>query len=121
MYRILVADDSTYMRETLCDILREAGYEVIGEAKSGYNAVEIFRALKPDIVMLDAAMPEENGIHALKDIMEIDPDAIVIIITVVGKPDIVLEALTNGARSYLTKPFDEGSVQQAIRQATAVI
>jgi CheY-like chemotaxis protein len=120
MYRVLVADDSAYMRGFLSEILREEGYDVIGQAAGGYNAVEIFKALKPDIVMLDAAMPGVDGIEALKNIMAIDRAAIVIILTVVGKPQIVLEAMAGGARSYLTKPFDTANVLQAIRQATAI-
>lgn len=119
MHRVLVADDSAYMRKYLCDILRQEGYDVIGEASDGYKAVEIFQAVKPDIVMLDAAMPGVDGISALKSIMEIDSSAVVIMLTVVGKPHIVLEALENGAKSFLTKPFDNTNVLQAIRQATA--
>jgi two-component system chemotaxis response regulator CheY len=119
MFRILIADDSNYMRESLRDILQEAGFEVIGEAKNGNNAVEIYKALVPDIVMLDISMPDGDGIAALKQIMELDRDAVVVMLTVVGKPEIVLEALNCGARSFLTKPFDRASVLQAIRQATA--
>lgn len=121
MHRILIADDSIYMRETLREILHEAGYEIVGEAVNGLNAVEIYRALVPDIVMLDITTPQGDGIDALKNIIEINPDAIVIMMTVVGKPDKVLEALDNGAKSYLTKPFDKVSVINAIRQATALL
>lgn len=120
MYRILIADDSNYMRQTLRDILREAGHEVIGEAINGSNAVEIYKALLPDIVLMDVTMPDTNGIDALKKIIEINKDAVVIILTVVGKPEKVLEALNSGAKSYVTKPFDVSSVLNAIKQATAV-
>lgn len=119
MYRILIADDSNYMRESLRDILREAGHEVIGEAINGSNAIEIYRALLPDIVMMDVKMPDINGIEALKKIIEINRDAVVIMLTVVGKPEEVLEALNDGAKSYVTKPFDISSVLNAIKQATA--
>lgn len=118
MYRILIADDSIYMRETLRDILREAGHEIIGEAVSGSNAVAIYRALAPDIVMMDLDMPGENGIDTLNEIIGVNEAAVVIVLTVVGKPEKVLEALNNGAKSYLTKPFDEISVMNALRQAT---
>ena len=121
MYRILIADDSLYMRESLRDILRDAGHEVIGEAASGNNAVEIYRALLPDIVMLDTAMPDGNGMDALKNIIEINGDAIVVMLTVVGKPDIVLKALEYGARGFLTKPFDKTSTLNALAQAVAAV
>lgn len=117
MYRILIADDSIYMRESLHDILREAGHEVIGEAANGNNAIEIYRALTPDIVMLDTAMPDGDGIEALKKIMEINKDAVVVMLTVVGKPDVVLDALNCGARGYLTKPFDKKTAINAIGKA----
>jgi len=121
MYRILIADDSNYMRETLHDILHEAGHEVIGEAINGSNAVEIYKILLPDIVMMDMTMPAETGIEALKKIIEINANAVVIMLTVVGKPENVLEAVNAGARSYLTKPFDASGVLNAIKQATVGI
>jgi two-component system chemotaxis response regulator CheY len=109
------------MRESLRDILREAGHEVIGEAASGNNAVDIYRALTPDIVMLDTTMPDGNGMDALKDIMEINSAAVVVMLTVVGKPDMVLKALEYGARGFLTKPFDRTSAINAITQAVAAV
>jgi two-component system chemotaxis response regulator CheY len=120
MYRILIADDSSYMRETLRDILHSAGHEIIAEAINGTNAVEVFKALLPDIVILDMTMPGENGMETLKKIIDINRDAIVIMLTVVGKPDTVLDALNMGAKGYLTKPFDEMSVLNAINNAAAV-
>jgi two-component system chemotaxis response regulator CheY len=117
MYRILIADDSIYMRETLRDILRIAGHEIIAEAVNGLNAVELYKALLPDVVMLDMTMPGENGIETLSKIMKINKDAIVIILTVVGRPETVLEALNQGARGYITKPFDETSVLKAVNNA----
>lgn len=119
MYRILIADDSSYMRETLRDILREAGHEVVAEAVSGSNAVAIYRALLPDIVIMDIVMPEVNGIEAMKEILQINNDAVVIMLTVIGKPEIVLEALNHGAKGYITKPFVEESVLNAICKAKA--
>ncbi len=119
MYRILIADDSNYMRETLREMLREAGHEVIGEAINGSNAVAIYKALLPDLVMMDMTMPGGDGIDALSEIIEINQNAIVIMLAVVGKPEKVLEALNIGAKSYVTKPFDAASVLNAIKKATA--
>jgi two-component system chemotaxis response regulator CheY len=118
MYRILIADDSTYMRETLRDILQGAGHEIVAEAINGPNAVEIYKVLLPDIVMLDMTMPGENGLEALKQIIGINKAAVVIMLTAVGKPEKVLEALNAGARGYATKPFDGNSILNAIEQAT---
>jgi two-component system chemotaxis response regulator CheY len=119
MYRILIADDSNYMRETLRDILHGAGHEIVAEAANGANAIEIYKALMPDIVLLDMTMPGENGIDTLQKIITANIDAVVIMLTVVGKPESVLDALNLGASGYLTKPFDEASVLNAITKAAA--
>ncbi|UOO38810.1 response regulator [Oscillospiraceae bacterium CM] len=117
MYRILIADDSQYMRENLREIMHDIGYEVVGEATNGLDVVELYRFLLPDIVFVDMKMPESSGIDALKRIIDINKDAVVIMLSVVGKPDQVLEALNCGAKSYLTKPFDKASALHAIKQA----
>jgi two-component system chemotaxis response regulator CheY len=119
MYRILIADDSSYMRETLRDILQGAGHEIVAEAANGPNAVEIYKALLPDIVMLDMTMPGESGLDTLRSIIRINNNAVVIILTAVGKPEKVLEALNAGAKGYVTKPFDESSVLNAISKTAA--
>jgi two-component system chemotaxis response regulator CheY len=119
MYRILIADDSSYMRETLRDILQGAGHEIVAEAANGPNAVEIYKALLPDIVMLDMTMPGESGLDTLRSIIRINNSAVVIILTAVGKPEKVLEALNAGAKGYVTKPFDESSVLNAISKTAA--
>lgn len=119
MYRILIADDSNYMRETLRDILQGAGHEIIAEAINGPNAVEIYKALLPDIVMLDMTMPGESGLETLERIIRINDGAVVIMLAAVGKPEKVLEALNAGARGYVTKPFDESSILNAIEKAAS--
>lgn len=119
MYRILIADDSNYMRETLRDILQGAGHEIIAEAINGPNAVEIYKVLLPDIVMLDMTMPGESGLETLVKIIRINDGAVVIMLAAVGKPEKVLEALNEGARGYVTKPFDESSILNAIEKAAS--
>lgn len=120
MYRVLIADDSNYMREALRDILHGAGHEIIAEAVNGPNALEVYKALLPDIVMLDMTMPGEDSLVTLQKIIGINADAVVIMLTAVGKPEKVLEALNAGAKGYVTKPFDETSVINAVSQATAI-
>lgn len=120
MYRILIADDSIYIRTSLKEILTEAGHEVVGEAENGAVAVELYRSLSPDIVTLDITMPELSGIGALKQIVEYDNNANAIMLTAVGKPDMVLQALKSGAKNYITKPLDKRSVLQAINQVMSL-
>lgn len=114
MSRIVIADDSIFMRSCLKTILVEGGHEVIGEAGNGMEAVELYRTLSPDIITLDITMPELNGIEALKKIIEINKDATVVILTSISKPDSAIEALNNGAKNYINKPFDKDKVLKAI-------
>lgn len=116
MYRILIADDSLYMRLNLKTILLEAGHEVVGEADNGSDAVTQYRSLSPDVVTMDITMPQLNGLEALKQIMEFDRNAKVIMLTAIGKPDMVLECLNNGAMHFITKPFEKRNVLSALNQ-----
>src|SRR5690625_4835053 len=75
---ILIVDDAAFMRMMIKDILTKNGYDVVGEAQDGVEAVEKFQELQPDLVTMDITMPEMDGVTALKKIREIDPDAIVI-------------------------------------------
>ena len=110
MSRILIADDSMFMRSTLKEILVEGGHEVVGEAGNGAQVVELFQKLNPDLVTMDITMPQMSGLEALKKIIELKPDAAVIMLTSISKPENAMEALKNGAKNYITKPFDKAKV-----------
>ena len=84
MASILVCDDAAFMRMTLIKILQGAGHDVIGEAANGIEALEKYRVLKPDVVMMDITMPERNGLEATKDITEYDPTGTVIMVSAMG-------------------------------------
>ena len=116
MKKILIADDSLFMRMTLKDNLPE-GYEVV-EADSGAKALEQFKKEKPDLVLLDIVMPEgeEEGVKVLREIMQSDPQACVVMITAVGQEAIIEECKKLGARDYIVKPFDEKQVAETIQK-----
>ncbi len=114
MSRILIADDSMFMRLCLKDILVKAGHEVVGEASDGVEAVKLYESLSPDIMTMDITMPGLSGIEALKKIIAFDKDAAVIMFTSISKPESAAEALKNGAKYYITKPFDDEKVLNAI-------
>lgn len=118
MSRILIADDSMFMRSSLKEILVQGGHEVVGEAGDGIQAVELFKQLSPDIVTMDITMPKLSGIEALKKIIGIKKDAAVIMLTSISKPGNAAEALENGAKNYITKPFDKDKVLKAVQAAT---
>ena len=116
MKKILIADDSLFMRMSLKDNLPD-GYEVI-EADSGAKALELFESQKPDLVLLDIVMPEgeEEGVKVLREIMQSDPQACVIMITAVGQDAIIEECKKLGARDYIVKPFDEQQIAETVQK-----
>lgn len=88
--RILVTDDALFMRVTLKNILTRNGYEVVGEASNGVEAVRMYNQLKPDLVTMDITMPQMDGICALKEIKAQDPDAMVVMCTAMGQKNMVV-------------------------------
>ena len=119
MARVLVVDDAAFMRKMVSDALSKAGHEVIGEACNGAEAVESFRALKPELTTLDITMPEKDGLSALGDIMTLDPTARVIMCSALGQESKVLESIKLGARDFVVKPFQPARVQEAVAKALA--
>ena len=119
--KILVADDSLFMRMTLRNNLPEE-YEVV-EADSGANALEQFEKEKPDLVLLDIVMPEgeEEGVRVLKEIMKNNPEACVVMITAVGQEAIIEECKKIGAKDYIVKPFDEKQVTETVEKYLSVV
>jgi two-component system chemotaxis response regulator CheY len=119
MARVLVVDDAAFMRKMVSDALSKAGHEVIGEACNGAEAVESFRALKPELTTLDITMPEKDGLQALGEIMTLDPSARVIMCSALGQESKVLESIKLGARDFVVKPFQPARVQEAVEKALA--
>ena len=103
--RILVVDDAAFMRMTLKNILIKGGYEIAGEAADGKAAVEKYKELKPDLVLLDVTMPGLDGIGALKEIMAFDPNAVCVMCSAMGQQSIVIDAIQAGAKDFIVKPF----------------
>lgn len=114
MARILVVDDAKFMRMTLSNILSKGEHEVVGEAENGKEAIQLYEELKPDLVTMDITMPEMNGIEALKEIINNDSGAHVIMCSAMGQQKMVVDAIEIGAKDFIVKPFDEGRVLEAI-------
>ena len=114
MAKILIVDDSRTSRKILHGILEEAGYEIVGEAVDGQDAVEKFKQLSPDIVTLDITMPVMDGLQALKIIKEENPAAKVIMVTAAGQQSKMIEAIKLGAAEFLTKPFENDVILKLV-------
>lgn len=112
--RILVCDDKMFLRYLLKDMLEEAGHQVIGEAENGEDCLLKYKSLKPDMVTLDITMPIMNGLEALKKLMEMDPDAKVVMVSAMAQKAMVLEAITNGAKGFISKPFKSDKVIEIV-------
>ena len=95
-------------------ILAKNGFEIVGEAQNGAEAVDKYKTLKPDLVTMDMVMPEMDGVAAVKEIIASDPDAKIIMCTSMGQQTLLDEAIEAGAKSYITKPFQPPRILEAI-------
>ncbi|MBN1162443.1 response regulator [Patescibacteria group bacterium] len=114
MPKVLIADDSTFMRTLLADILNKNGFSDIVEASDGEKAVQLYDAEKPDLVLLDVIMPQMDGLAVLSNIAA--KGAKVIIISAVGQESMIDRAMKSGARGYIVKPFDESQVVEEVKK-----
>jgi len=107
------------MRTMISDILSQAGFEVVGEAESGVQAVEKYRELKPDLVTMDIVMPDMGGIEAVREICKTDPDAKILMCSAMGQQALVVEAIQAGAKDFVVKPFQPSRVLEAVQRVLA--
>ena len=113
---ILIADDTTFMREMLKSALDPEKFQIIGEATDGAMAVEYYKEKKPDLLILDINMPKMNGIDALTEIMKIDPNAKVIMCSDQKYESMIMMALKKGAKDFVIKPFTSYDVLLAVKK-----
>ena len=114
--RILIVDDAAFMRMMIKDILTKNGFEVVGEAADGAQAIEKYKELKPDLVTMDITMPEVDGITALREIKKYDNTAKVIMCSAMGQQAMVIDAIQAGAKDFIVKPFQADRVIEAIQK-----
>ncbi|MHB1420257.1 MAG: response regulator [Bacillota bacterium] len=117
--KVLIVDDAAFMRMMIRDIITKNGFEVVGEAENGMVAVNLFKELRPDVVTMDITMPEMDGIAAVKEIRQIDPEAKIIMCSAMGQQMMVMEAIQAGAKDFVVKPFQKERVLQAIQRVLA--
>ncbi|OWZ84240.1 response regulator [Natranaerobius trueperi] len=115
--KVLIVDDAAFMRMMIKDILTKNGFEVVGEAVNGQEAVEKYDEVSPDLVTMDITMPEKDGIEALKEIKEKDSAANIIMCSAMGQQSMVIEAIQAGAKDFIVKPFQPDRVMEAINKA----
>jgi len=113
---VLICDDAIFMRTMIGDILTQAGFQIVGEAETGLQAVEKYRQLKPDLVTMDIVMPDMGGIDAVREIVKEDPGAKVLMCSAMGQQALVIEAIQAGARDFVVKPFQPSRVLEAVQR-----
>jgi two-component system chemotaxis response regulator CheY len=113
---VLIADDLKFIKLVLRELVEKAGFRVVGEASNGQEAVELYQAKRPDVVLMDITMPKMDGLAALKQILAVDPEAKVIMCSALGQQSLIVQALQLGAKDFIVKPFREDRVIGAIKK-----
>jgi two-component system, chemotaxis family, chemotaxis protein CheY len=111
---VLIVDDVIFVRKTIAKILSEAHYQIVGEAENGVEAYESYARLRPDFVTMDLVMPKMSGIEATRNILKLDKEARIIVITAMEQEHLVMESINAGAKDYLLKPFSREDLLKAV-------
>lgn len=114
MKRVLIVDDAAFMRTSIRRMIENDNYSIVGEAENGSEAVAKYKQLEPDIVTMDITMPVMNGIEATKAILAEYPNANIIMISAMGQETYVKEAILNGAKNFIVKPFKSDTVLKVL-------
>jgi two-component system chemotaxis response regulator CheY len=116
MKKVLIVDDAAFMRLSLRTMLQRNGFEVIGDAANGKEAVDKYFELRPDIVTMDITMPEMDGVEALTEIKKKDPSAKIVMISALGQESWVRKAIILGASGFVIKPYKEEHIIQTLNK-----
>jgi two-component system chemotaxis response regulator CheY len=114
--KVLIVDDAVFMRNMIRDIFTAGGFEVVGEAANGLEAVEKYRELRPDLTTMDIVMPFKSGIEATREIVKVDPRAVVVMCSALGQEALVMEAIEAGASDFIVKPFRSEDVISVVKK-----
>jgi two-component system chemotaxis response regulator CheY len=117
--KVLVVDDVSVMRMMIKNVLKHNGYDVVGEAHNGLQAIEKFRALAPDVVTMDTVMPDMDGIAAVKTIIREFPNAKIVMYSSMSQQRLVVEAMRAGAKAFIAGPILAPKILDAIEKVLA--
>lgn len=113
---LLVVDDAAIMRAKIKEAACIAGWSIVGEARNGKEAVERYAEWHPAVTTIDLVMPEYDGIYALREILTLDPNAKLVIVSAIGQKHALKDAFTLGAVDFIIKPFDRQTLVRTIEQ-----
>jgi two-component system, chemotaxis family, chemotaxis protein CheY len=110
MKRLLVVDDALFMRKLICGVAADAGWQVVGEAGNGAEAISLYQQHRPDLVTMDLVMPVMGGLEALRQIRAVDPEAKVVVVTALDQKQSLMDSIREGAIDFIVKPFERERV-----------
>lgn len=117
MGTIMIVDDSDFMRQHCVALVQKLGHDIV-EARNGREAVELYQRVKPDAVLMDITMPDMDGLEALQEILALDPDANIAMVTAVDQQHSTLQALKTGARVVIAKPYEAETIKATLQKLT---
>ncbi|MCI9526601.1 MAG: response regulator [Lachnospiraceae bacterium] len=113
--KILICDDSILARKQLKDIIVEHGYQDFLEASNGQEAIDLYKEHKPELVFVDIVMPVKDGVQAIHEIREFDPEANIIVVSSVGTQTQLRNAIMEGARDFVQKPYTNSGIADILK------
>jgi two-component system, chemotaxis family, chemotaxis protein CheY len=113
-FSFLIVDDSRFARSSLVKLVEQIGGNVIGEAASGAEALELHASLKPDVVTMDLSLPDVDGIILVRKMMSVDPHTLIILSSGISHEEVIEEALRAGGEHFISKPLDVDKAKQII-------
>jgi len=116
MPSVLVVDDSSFMLNTLSNMFSQWGFDIVGKATNGQEAVELYKQFQPDLVTMDMTMPIMTGLEAAKEILSESPEAKIIMVTALRQQRLVIEALELGVKDFITKPFEPEQLKDMVHK-----
>lgn len=116
MYKILIVDDSSFMRKIIKDILSKNGFDKLIEAKNGIDAIDLYKSEKPNLVILDVIMPDKDGFSTLTNIIEIDKKANIIVCSASSNNILIKELVAEGIKGFIVKPFEEKELISTVKR-----
>ena len=116
MAKILIVDDSKIMRMNLKKVFTNLEHDVVAEASDGIEAIEAYKTHQPDIVTMDITMPNMDGIQAVEEIIKFDANAQIVMVSSHGQKDMVIDAISKGAKHYILKPIKQEIVEDVLEK-----
>jgi two-component system chemotaxis response regulator CheY len=113
---VLIVDDLTFIKLVLRNELEKAGFRVVGEASDGVEALSLFEEKRPDVVLLDITMPKMDGLTTLRKMLELNPQAKIVMCSALGQQQLIIQAIQAGAKDFIVKPFRPERVISSIKK-----